>query len=152
MYRVALPLALAALVAAPAMAQDPTDSETPDGTQTAPIEIVMGIVDAAPVCEPAEFRLPVDNAVVLILNNGADQSLDFSASDLFAASDVTSRSGGPATMAEGDDLLRVPANGQVEIGLTVSEQGSYSFECILPGENMQVFTGSIEAVPTPGDG
>lgn len=152
MIRLALPLA-ALLLAAPALAQDPANPATPDGTRPAPIEIVMGMVDGAPACAPDALRMPVDNMVVLLLKNGGGGTMDFTAPDLFEASEIADREGGQAWITqEGALLARVPAAGEVEIALTAMEPGIYTFACLEPGNAENRFEGVIEAVPTPSDG
>ena len=92
--------AFAALLVAPAHAQDPADPATPDGMEMPPVEVVMGMDGEAPVCAPADFRLPVDNPVALMLRNEASTTLDFTAPELFEASVVAGREGGQAWVTQ----------------------------------------------------
>lgn len=152
MLRIALPLAVS-LFATSALAQDPANPNTPDGTRAAPVELVMNLDGDTPSCAPDAFRLPVDNSVVLLLRNGGGGTLDFTAPALFEASEIADRDGGQAWITEDGALLaRVPAAGEVEIALTVMEAGEYEYACVVPGQPEMRSMGTIEAIPTPSDG
>ena len=141
------------LAATPAVAQDPANPNTPDGTRAAPIEIVMGLDSGNPTCAPDAFRLPVGNPVILVLRNGASRTLDFTAPELFAASEIADREGGQAWVTEdGAVLARVPAAGDVELAFTATEAGDFTFGCLVSGEPDGMMTGTIAVIPTPGDG
>ena len=144
---------IAALLVAPAHAQDPADPATPDGMEMPPVEVVMGMEGEVPVCAPADFRLPVDNPVALMLRNEASTTLDFTAPELFEASVVAGRQGGQAWVTQDGALLaRVPAGGTVEIAFVIGAAGDYAYGCLVPGRTEKRFEGRIEAIPTPSDG
>lgn len=118
---------------------------TIEGKQIAPVEIVTGLKDNVPSCEPSELRIPAGQPIDLRIVNRSDQQFTLAGPIIFADQNLI-RFEGDVVHSAGNAGYIVKASGTARIILRTPPAGDYEFTCANTRNQGTPFRGKMTVV------